>query len=75
MNFIKAGYVFGVIYGIGYGLFRFHWGAELNWAERTAITLLCSLTISGGIGAAAGFLVAFCQSARRRYKQRRSQIV
>ena len=75
MRFIASGYLIGVIYGFGYALLRFQWGADYNLLERIAITVFGSLIVAGGIGAAAGFLVVFCMILRRQYDQGRSQVL
>jgi hypothetical protein len=75
MRFIASGYLIGVIYGFGYALLRFQWGADFNLLERIAITVFGSLIVAGGIGAAAGFLVVFCMILRRQYDQGRSQVL
>lgn len=68
-NYIIPGYVFGVLYGLAYGFFRMAPKAELSALEHFAVVILGSLTAAGGIGAAAGFCVAFVVAYRRRLRR------
>lgn len=74
-TYIIPGYVFGVIYGLIFTLFRMNPKAGMTVLEHVLGAALVSFTIAGGIGAAAGFVLAFCVAARRRLKYGRSQVV
>lgn len=73
--YIIPGYAFGVVYGLAYGFFRMTPKAELSAFEHAAVVVLGSFTVAGGIGALAGFVLAFCIAAHRRWKYGRSEVI
>ena len=69
-NYALSGYIFGVVWGLGYGAFRWPVPHDLTAWQSASIVVLGSFTLAGLIGLLAGLVAGFALLQHQRAKQK-----
>ena len=67
-NYVLSGYIFGVVWGLGYGAFRWELPHDLAMWQIISIVVLGSFTLAGLIGALAGLIAGLALRQHQRVK-------